>query len=187
MEDRAGENRISLRLALRPLVHFLRFDGRSTRSEVISFWLLSTVANLGTFSFDPGPSLALMFTAIAALWTIFWSWPWIPLLARRLHDQGRSAKWLSIVAIPAISMAICAALAGNPVRAGFHDLVPDAASLGCLVATDDLAALRVDDHLGGDIRHVSSSRDPRGQFLRTGSSRGIDRDFSRFDGELASR
>jgi len=86
-------NRLGLRLAFWPLTHAFTFRGRSTRNEVVSFWLLGLLANAGTLTLEP-PSAWFYVMGIA--WSLLWTWPWIPLLVRRLHDQGRSGWWALI-------------------------------------------------------------------------------------------
>jgi uncharacterized membrane protein YhaH (DUF805 family) len=86
-----GPNRLSFRLAFRPFADAFQFRGRSTRTEVVSFWLLGLVANAGTLTVgDPTPPI---FYAAAILWNLAWEWPWLALLVRRLHDQDRSGWW----------------------------------------------------------------------------------------------
>lgn len=86
-----GPNRLSLRLAFRPFADAFEFQGRSTRHEVISFWLLGALGHLGTLKVEGISSQTAAVFGIA--WAILWGWPWTPLLARRLHDQGRSGRW----------------------------------------------------------------------------------------------
>jgi uncharacterized membrane protein YhaH (DUF805 family) len=115
-----GPNRLSFRLAFRPFVDAFQFRGRSTRTEVMSFWLLGLVANAGTLTIgDPTPPI---FYAATILWPLAWAWPWIPLLVRRLHDQGRNGWWalvpLSIVPFSALQWFT--APAGNAASMAFH-------------------------------------------------------------------
>ncbi len=86
-----GPNKVSLRLAFRPFVDAFQFNGRSTRTEVISFYLLGFLSQLVQFTAVALPLPALR--VLGALWAIAWSWPWIPLLVRRLHDQNRTGHW----------------------------------------------------------------------------------------------
>jgi len=114
-------NKIGLRLAFRPLMHAFIFRGRSTRHEVIAFWLLSTLAQAGTLIYDPPPPPPL-FYALGVAWDVVWAWPWIPLLVRRLHDQERSGRWalvpLSIVPLSVIEWFT--APAGHAASMAFH-------------------------------------------------------------------
>ena len=114
-------NKLGLRLAFRPLMRAFTFHGRSTGHEVVAFWLLSTLAQAGTLTYDPPPS-PVLFYALSIAWNLVWSWPWIPLLVRRLHDQGRSGWW---ALVPLSIMPLCAlqwftAPVGNAASMGFH-------------------------------------------------------------------
>jgi uncharacterized membrane protein YhaH (DUF805 family) len=86
-----GPNKLSLRLAIRPFTDMFEFRGRSTRTEVVSFWLLGLLA--GLFRVQVDVPMRGFFAFLAALWALIWLWPWIPLLVRRLHDQDRSGRW----------------------------------------------------------------------------------------------
>jgi uncharacterized membrane protein YhaH (DUF805 family) len=112
-------NRISLRLAFRPLAHAFDFRCRSTRKEVVSFWLFYALCHLGVVKFE---GLSPQFAAVAGImWTIFWGWPWFPLLVRRLHDQGRSGYWamVPLAGIPLFPLNLWLAPAGNGVTFQF--------------------------------------------------------------------
>ncbi|CAN5442678.1 hypothetical protein BH10PSE14_BH10PSE14_25640 [soil metagenome] len=85
------DNRLSWQLAVRPLREAFCFSGRSTRTEVVAFFLLSLVGNMFAFHAIGGTPPALRIMAV--LWNIGWTWPWLPLLVRRLHDQDRSSGW----------------------------------------------------------------------------------------------
>jgi uncharacterized membrane protein YhaH (DUF805 family) len=86
-------------LALKPLRDTLVFTGRSTRSEVIAFFVLNSLMNTATLIAGPSPSQSLL--AVMIVWQILWSLPWIALFVRRLHDQGRPAWWSLLMAIEA--------------------------------------------------------------------------------------
>lgn len=68
------------------------FSGRSTRTEVVAFFVLGVLANMMTITID-GPAQSLL-DAAKQVWWLLWSFPWIALFVRRLHDQGHSG-WLS--------------------------------------------------------------------------------------------
>ena len=86
-----------LRPAVRPLVHYADFRGRSTRSELIAFYLLYMFAGILLWL-----ALNLVDFRIAKIGTDILSLallcPFLALFARRLHDQGRSAWWLLLAA-----------------------------------------------------------------------------------------
>lgn len=104
MRANYGPNRLSFRLAFRPFVDAFQFRGRSTRTEVVSFWLLGKICHLGVVTMGGLPP-QLAATA-GAFWTIAWYWPWIPLLVRRLHDQGRSGRWAAVLLAGSILFAL---------------------------------------------------------------------------------
>jgi uncharacterized membrane protein YhaH (DUF805 family) len=83
--------------AIRPLRHFADFRGRSTRSELIAFYLLCGLARIlldhMDWLFD---RVAILIAEDALDVAIFV--PTISLMVRRLHDQGRSAWWLLVAA-----------------------------------------------------------------------------------------
>jgi len=89
--------------ALRPLRHYADFRGRSTRTEVIAFYLLTSFVTMaftilfGIFSpFDfrgewvAGQIVQFLFLC-----------PTLALSVRRFHDHGRSGWWL-LVALPVL-------------------------------------------------------------------------------------
>ena len=85
MQDRASSLALS-----KPFRDMFVFSGRSRRTEVLAFAILGMLANLVTIQLqDGGPGWAV----IRAGWSLLWGFPWIALLVRRLHDQGRSALW----------------------------------------------------------------------------------------------
>jgi len=113
MRNAYPANRLGLRLAFRPLAHMFEFSGRSTRTEVVSFWLFDTICHVSVVTVTGvPPQLA---SAIGTVWAIAWSWPWIPLLVRRLHDQDRSGGWSAtpLVGIVLFAMVWCFAPSGD--------------------------------------------------------------------------
>ena len=95
MDDRY-DNQVSPRLALRALANSFQFRGRSTRSELISFWIFGILVNMTVHLLAPAPGEAFppAFSAsLDAIWSLVLSWPFVPLLVRRLHDQDRSWIW----------------------------------------------------------------------------------------------
>lgn len=92
--------RFWLALALKPLRDMLVVSGRSTRSEVIAFFLLSSL--MSAAAMIPGAESTPPLQTLATGWQILWSLPWIALFARRLHDEDRTAWWVLLMAIEAI-------------------------------------------------------------------------------------
>ena len=94
-------NRVSLRLGAKALLSLFRFSGRSTASEVISFYLLYMVSVVGVmlasiavpFEWEDSPVFRLAISLLEATFTF----PYLALLVRRLHDQERSLRWLWLV------------------------------------------------------------------------------------------
>jgi uncharacterized membrane protein YhaH (DUF805 family) len=105
-----------VRLAVRPILLAFRFGGRSTRTEVVGYYLPSMVVN-AFFHWEPdGSSWDLSLRALSGGWAVIWCWPWFPLLVRRLHDQSRSGWWslVSLVPIPIVLiLALTPAVEGN--------------------------------------------------------------------------
>jgi uncharacterized membrane protein YhaH (DUF805 family) len=94
---------MSLGLAFKPFRDMLDFRGRSTRSEVLCFWLLGALAGLHSFLITFHWDALQVPPAIETGWQLLWTAPWFALLVRRLHDQGVGARWaLARAAIPAL-------------------------------------------------------------------------------------
>jgi uncharacterized membrane protein YhaH (DUF805 family) len=113
-------DKLGLRLAFRPLMHAFTFRGRSTGNEVIAFWVLSMLAQAGTLTYDGPPSS--LFYALGIAWNLVWAWPWIPLLVRRLHDQGRSGWWalIPLASVPLWALQWLTAPVGDAASMAFH-------------------------------------------------------------------
>jgi len=94
--------------ALRPLRHYADFRGRSTRSELVAFYVLMSVANFGLLFMSGmlGPLVSdeVEWTAGELVHLAFLC-PILALSVRRFHDQGRSAWWL-LLAVPALAANI---------------------------------------------------------------------------------
>ena len=89
--------------ALRPLRHYADFRGRSTRSELVAFYILNVFAGMVVFlAFGPRFLAGVLPGRLDPL-DLFWLamlCPWLALGVRRFHDQGRSGWWL-LLALPA--------------------------------------------------------------------------------------
>jgi uncharacterized membrane protein YhaH (DUF805 family) len=86
-------------IGLRQFGRAVDYSGRSTRSELISFWIVAFIFGiaihvLGTFAFS---SDSWPFDALLELITLVIAVPWAALMVRRLHDQDRSGWWLAIL------------------------------------------------------------------------------------------
>lgn len=110
------ENRLSWRLTVHPLRYAFRFEGRSTRTEVGTFYLLSFFAPaIGAgWHNDQTPFLY----ALLILWWAVWEWPWIPLFVRRVRDQDRSPWWGMISVVQVLTVLILFLLPASPVPTG---------------------------------------------------------------------
>lgn len=91
-----------LAAGLEPLRRYADFTGRSRRSELLLFWLLTMLADLlvmwtETAIYLSGSPLDpdWFSTLVGALLLC----PWAALSVRRLHDSGRSGWWL-LLALP---------------------------------------------------------------------------------------
>src|SRR5687768_17444853 len=89
------ERSSSLAIAFKPMRNMFVFSGRSRRTEVLAFAILGTFANAVTIALVDGGIAQKM---IGAGWWLFWIFPWIALLVRRLHDQGSAALWAWLLA-----------------------------------------------------------------------------------------
>jgi uncharacterized membrane protein YhaH (DUF805 family) len=80
-----------------PIRRFAEFGGRSTRTELLLFYVLLVLLGVIVAFFAPSPdALFWMQLAIAMLTAC----PTVALATRRLHDVGRSGWWL-LLALPA--------------------------------------------------------------------------------------
>jgi uncharacterized membrane protein YhaH (DUF805 family) len=86
------------------------FRGRSTRTDLVAFWLLTmvagaallAVASLLEHALFPASRLADIVPACFQLAALV---PWAALGARRLHDRGWSGWWLLIL-VPALAAGL---------------------------------------------------------------------------------
>ncbi|HMG45929.1 MAG TPA: DUF805 domain-containing protein [Allosphingosinicella sp.] len=92
--------------SLAALRRYRDFRGRSTRTDLIAFWLLTVVAGAALLAVAsllehallPGSRLADIVPACFQLLTLL---PSAALAARRLHDRGWSGWWLLLL-VPAL-------------------------------------------------------------------------------------
>jgi uncharacterized membrane protein YhaH (DUF805 family) len=91
--------------ALLPLRRYAEFGGRSTRTELVAFYLLIMLVGVPlTFAMLLLRSFEI---AIAAGWLLQLALlcPSLALAVRRLHDSGRSGWWL-LLAVPGVALSI---------------------------------------------------------------------------------
>lgn len=111
---------------LLPLARYAEFQGRSTRSEYFGFLIFSVMAYpitiliirltisplLGSILNPENPdnaSFGIWIVASKTLiipYALFIFVPYIAVLIRRLHDQGKSGYWLLILLVPYIGIMI---------------------------------------------------------------------------------
>jgi len=88
-----------------PLKQYAEFGGRSTRTELVGFYLLTTgvalVANLVAGWLGQDTARPWLEAALAAVFLV----PQFALSVRRLHDSGRSGWWL-LVMVPFLAAVI---------------------------------------------------------------------------------
>ncbi|WP_412062195.1 DUF805 domain-containing protein [Rubrivirga sp. IMCC45206] len=101
------------------LARFADFDGRASRSAFWGFWLVhggigltlllasAVVAEQAALGFVAG---GMVFATYAAL-TFF---PALSLIARRLHDVGRTSFWAALLLVPVVGWALLAAWLVQP-------------------------------------------------------------------------
>jgi uncharacterized membrane protein YhaH (DUF805 family) len=134
------------RAALRPLKHFADFRGRSTRTEVVAFYLfvmgVELVASVAATLVDGQSRFGTIGgVEIKAIGSLVFALPFLALATRRMHDQGRSGWWLLAAASPFLAAAAWkfARTGGEfPVNIRFEEL-PVAAAL--IVTLSALAIL----------------------------------------------
>jgi len=128
------ENSFTFRKMLAAYTKPHRFDGRSTRTELLGYlvvsWILATATNWAIIAL--GASGAVSFdVGIASVGLAYLVW-WLPLPAlavRRLHDQGKPGWWALLLVLPtAISW-----LGGKEVLGTSALIVLEAIYLGGLV------------------------------------------------------
>jgi uncharacterized membrane protein YhaH (DUF805 family) len=104
----------------RVLRKFSVFDGRAERREYWMFSVLNLLIGVALLKLSPG---------FASLYVLAIILPTLAVTVRRLHDVGRSGRWLLISFIPIVgSLVLLALLAGasepcaNRYGANPHDL-----------------------------------------------------------------
>ena len=108
---------------LRVLAAFADFDGRASRAEFWGFWLVhggigvvlligsAVVADRAALGFVAG---GMVFATYAAL-TFF---PALSLIARRIHDVGRTSLWTVLLLVPVLGWAVLAVWLVQPGEPG---------------------------------------------------------------------
>lgn len=102
------------------MLRFADYRGRSTRTDLVAFWLVTFVAGFALlvaatimeFAVLPDPSLT---TFVQAIYQWILTIPMFALFVRRLHDRGLSGWWV----------ALCVPVAVQNVIADFYRLTGD--------------------------------------------------------------
>lgn len=112
-----------LYLAVNPIREMFRFAGRSTRAEVIAFFILGALANMSIITVISPGVLGMILIAMKLAWGFLFQFPWIGLFVRRLHDQDRSGWWAKLLLVPfaAVAFAVLPIL---------HELKPESNGFG---------------------------------------------------------
>jgi uncharacterized membrane protein YhaH (DUF805 family) len=89
-------------LAWRPLAQYADFSGRSRRSDLLFFYVLTGTLNL--LVNWAGLAIGLEhYRWITLAFSLALLCPWAALAVRRLHDTGRSGWWL-LLALPSFAL-----------------------------------------------------------------------------------
>jgi uncharacterized membrane protein YhaH (DUF805 family) len=89
-------------LAWEPFTRYADFSGRSRRSELLFFYVLT--GTLNALINWAGLAMGLEYHRwISLAFSLALLCPWASLAVRRLHDAGRSGWWL-LLALPAFSL-----------------------------------------------------------------------------------
>ena len=170
-------------LMFRPLMRYADFKGRARRSEywlfalfqgfLIGLCLFMAGASLGQS--DPGRAAGgfLMWLGICGIVTLALIVPYYAVLTRRLHDTGRSAWWMLLLAPGALAPSV---MMGSMGAFGSADpKAIEAAVLGALTGASLFALIAGVCNLvlfvltllpgtNGPNRFGSDPRDPSGRF-----------------------
>jgi uncharacterized membrane protein YhaH (DUF805 family) len=148
-------------LAWQPLVRYADFSGRSRRSDLAFFYLLT---GLMTALIDWG-GLALGFEYhkwISLAFLLALLCPWTALAVRRLHDTGRGSWWL-LLALPVMALNLWDAWrrAGDPFALSARSSLPTIVTILLALALLVFLALLFEDDEEGTNRYGPNPR--RGQ------------------------
>ncbi|HEV2817109.1 MAG TPA: DUF805 domain-containing protein [Allosphingosinicella sp.] len=89
-------------LAWEPLVRYADFSGRSRRSDLLFFYVLTILLNV---LIDWAGLLAGLhdYRWLSLAFTLMLLCPWAALAVRRLHDSGRGGWWL-LLGLPVLAL-----------------------------------------------------------------------------------
>lgn len=115
------DSRIGLKAAFRQIGRTFDINGRATRSELISYWIVAVLTGVAfgwllaitALVYEP---IASVSETAQLIWVIALIAPWPALLARRLHDQNRSGWWAAVLLLTLALLSLTPdAIAGRPV------------------------------------------------------------------------
>lgn len=90
---------------IEPIKNYATFTGRATRQQYWMFTLIYILFYIATIILDVALGLfdeETGYGLFSMVYTIGLLLPYLALLARRLHDIGRSAWWILLIVIPLI-------------------------------------------------------------------------------------
>ena len=90
---------------IEPIKNYAAFTGRATRQQYWMFTLIYILFYIATIILDVALGLfdeETGYGLFSMVYTIGLLLPYLALLARRLHDIGRSAWWILLIVIPLI-------------------------------------------------------------------------------------
>jgi uncharacterized membrane protein YhaH (DUF805 family) len=119
-------------LMIRPFLRYSDISGRSSRMEYWLFVALQSLTGAGLFSawvtlvlISPPRSMmipSILLGITYALFLLASVVPGLTLTIRRLHDTGRSGKWLALMVPGLLAVAQTLSIAFREVRATPHDM-----------------------------------------------------------------
>jgi uncharacterized membrane protein YhaH (DUF805 family) len=122
-------------ICLQPLKKYADFNGRASRLEFWSFYLLYYVVmiplvGLGFWAyFAESMGLVIFLFVLGVLFSVGTIIPYLAVSVRRLHDRGMSGWWALLWFAPYINVAVLI-LAALPGDEGDNEYGPDPKALG---------------------------------------------------------
>ncbi|MEM0963091.1 MAG: DUF805 domain-containing protein [Bacteroidota bacterium] len=93
------------------LARFADFDGRASRAQFWGFWVVHAIVTLVLLAASVAVGLVLGLawiggSAVLALYLAASFFPALSLLARRLHDVGRSSFFVALALVPIAGLVV---------------------------------------------------------------------------------
>ena len=148
--------------AFRPLRLYAVFNGRSTRTDLILFYVLFALVLV---ALDFAGALLGDETRLWTRWALLalLACPWLALIVRRLHDTGRTGRWV-LLGLPLLGFSLWEAYVryGDRLAPSPIDELPVLARLALAMTGVVLAALLLwDDEEGGNAYGPNPRHGPR--------------------------